>query len=146
MSGILKMSEAASIAMHGMVYLAGHPEGPVSVADIAHQLKSSEHHLSKVFQRMTRAGLLKSRMGRRGGFVLAKATGSITLLEVYEAIEGPLRIDSCLLARRVCGGKKCILGDLLKEVGKKTKNHLSKTKLSQLTGICKSAKRAGGKK
>jgi len=146
MSGILKMSEAVSLAMHGIVYLAENPEGPVSVADIAHQLNSSEHHLSKVFQRMTKAGLVKPRKGRRGGFVLARAAGSITLLEVYEAIEGPLRIDECLLNRRICGGKKCILGGLLKEVGKKTKRHLSKTRLSGLTGIYGSAGRGSRRK
>ena len=95
---------------------------------------------------MTKAGLVKSKMGRRGGFVLAKTAGSISLLKVYEAIEGPLKIDRCLLSRRVCVGKKCILGDLLKEVGEKTKNHLSKTRLSELTGMYKSAKRGGGKK
>ena len=146
MSGILKMGEAASLAMHGIAYVAEHPEGPVSVTRLASVLHSSGHHLSKVFQHLAKAGLVRSVRGPTGGFILARPASSITLLEVYEAIEGPLAIDKCLLSEPVCGGKKCILGKLLKKAGKEVKNHLSKTKLSKLTGLYKSAKDGHRKK
>ena len=134
MSSVIKFSEAASLAMHTMVMLAKHPESVLSTHEIATRLGVSEAHLSKVLQRLTRAGLVKSVRGPKGGFVPARPTTDITLLEVYESIEGPLTAKTCLLGRRVCGEGLCILGDLLGTVTEQVRTHLNGTKLSDVAG------------
>lgn len=131
MSNVLRISEAATLALHATVLLAASDQEPASTGEIAETLHASEAHLSKVLQRLTHAGLAKSVRGPKGGFVLAKPADAVSLLDVYEAIEGPLVETTCLLDPPICGGK-CILGGLLATVNKEVREHLSGTMLSQV--------------
>lgn len=141
MPTILNLSEAVSIAMHTMALLAAR-EGEVSSnRSIAETLRVSEAHLSKVLQRLHRLGLVSSVRGPKGGFVLGKPASRITLLHVYEAIEGPLRPATCLFRKALCDGKNCILGNCLRSAARGVKTHLSTTRLSDLVGIIRSIKK-----
>ena len=119
MACALKISEAASLAMHAMGLLAMEPDRSRSVRAIAGRLGLSEAHLSKVLQRLVKAGLLRSNRGPRGGFRLTREPEQISLLEVFEAIEGPVEPTDCLLSLPLCDGSGCILGKILVDV-----NHL----------------------
>jgi Rrf2 family protein len=133
MPNVLKISEAASIAMHTVLMLASHGGEVLSNSHIASQLKVSENHLAKVLQRLVKVGMVSSVRGPKGGFSLSKDIGDITLLDVYEAIDGPLEMDNCLLKRPICGGgKNCVLGSLLSSVNRDVRKQLSGTKLSEL--------------
>ena len=135
MDNILKISEAASLAMHSGVYLAVNKDEKVSTKEIANVLGASEHHLSKVLQRLTRACLVNSIRGPKGGFVLGKSPDEITLLDVYEAIEGSFPAGNCLLSTKICKGDKCILGRLLKDLNREVMDYLENTKLSDLVDV-----------
>ena len=80
-----------------MAVLASRPAGRVSAAELAATLKVSEAHLAKVMQRLGKAALVRSARGPKGGFQLPAGRSSVTLLDVYEAIDGPFRPDECLL-------------------------------------------------
>jgi len=135
-ANMLKVSEAASLAMHAAVLLAASNGQPRSTRKIANALNASEHHLAKVLQRLARAGLVVALRGPAGGFKLATAPGRITLLDVYEAIEGKLAGQPrCLFAQPVCSGKRCILGNLLRTVTAEVRRHLANTKLSELLDL-----------
>ena len=56
MSGIIQLSEAASLALHSMVLLAGDPEKSWLIRDIAVEVGASEAHLAKVVQRLSQSG------------------------------------------------------------------------------------------
>ena len=140
MASVLKVSDAASIGLHAMVLLAANGHRLLSNADIAAALGVSEAHLSKVLQRLTHAGLTESTRGPAGGFRLANRNGHTSLLAVYEAIEGPLKPNNCLLSTRICGGRNCIFGGLLKDLDKQVRSYLGKTKLSALTKAFRSRK------
>jgi len=135
MSGILRISDAASLAMHTMVLLADLTELPLSAREIASKLHASAAHLSKVLQRLGKARLVRSVRGPKGGFLLARAADEITLLEVYEVIEGPLVSARCLLGNPVCAGAGCILGGLLESVNRQVREYLSGATLSELTRV-----------
>ena len=135
MSSPFRMSEAASLALHAATFLAadsGRPSRPVAAREIAAALGASGAHLSKVLQRLAKAGLVTSTRGPAGGFRLARPASKITLLEVYEAIEGDLDAPDCLFGRAVCAGRGCICGDLLSEVHDRTRRRLAGTRLSEL--------------
>lgn len=132
MSNVLKISDAASLALHTMVLLAADPHKTLTTKDIAGVLKASEAHLAKVLQRLGRAGLVSSQRGPRGGFTLGRDSAQITLLAIYEAVEGPLEIPTCLLSKPVCGGH-CILGGLLSRLGGEVASYFGQTRLSDLT-------------
>ena len=131
---MLKLSEAASLALHTMVYLAGLPGRHVSVRQIAGELHVSEAHLSKVLQRLARERLVSSVRGPKGGFALNRRYDEISLLDIYESIEGPLRHAHCFRATSVCNGNGCIFGTLLGDVNTQVREYLSKTKLPELAG------------
>jgi len=135
---MLKLSEAASLALHTMVLLAGIPDKQVSAREIASKLDVSEAHLAKVLQRLARRGLLNSVRGPKGGFSLARSYLNISLLDVYESVEGPLANVRCCRTTRVCNNKECIFGDLLEDVNKQVRNYLAETKLPDLAGIVRS--------
>ena len=132
MPSVLKISEAASLALHTVVFLAAHPDQPESTRAIASILGVSEAHLSKVLQRLTRAGLVRSTRGPRGGFTLARSSEEMTLLEVYEVMEGALTQSQCLLSKPVCGERGCILGGLLIAIDQQVSDYLAQTKVFEL--------------
>ena len=135
MSNIIKISEAASMAIHAMVFLASESGRIVPSREIAGTLRSSEAHLSKVMQRLAKAGLVSSMRGPKGGFVLKRSAREISLLEVYEAIEGRLEETKCLLGQPICHGGRCIFGDLFKQVDQQTRKYLSRNMLSDLVSV-----------
>jgi len=134
MPSVLKISEAASMALHAVAYLAHSNDGPVATKTIAERLSCSEAHLSKVLQRLTKSGILSATRGPKGGFVLARDTGKITLLEVLETIDGRLSNEACLFESPVCNGEDCILGDLLSSVNERVKSYFEGTTVEQLNG------------
>lgn len=142
MDNILKISEAASMALHAIAFLADQPKEQVANKDIAAALQVSETHLSKVMQRLAKAGLVSSNRGPHGGFRLARAADQVTLLEVYEAIEGPLPSGYCLIGSPVCDGDKCILGHLLKDLNREVRSYLENTRLADVRNIFGKGKKA----
>ena len=80
-------------------------------------------------------GLVEATRGPKGGFRLAKPGSEISLLQVYEAIEGPLADTTCLLGEPICRGDKCILGGLLETVNRQVREYLASTTLADLTGV-----------
>lgn len=131
MSSVLKISEAVALGIHACVIIAK-AESRVSASEIAEMLKASEAHLAKVLQRLVRAGLILSNRGPKGGFTLAKASGDISLMEIYEAIDGEMPLRDCLFEKPACDGKNCSLYGLLNKVNSEVKNYFSKTSLSDL--------------
>ncbi len=130
---ILRISDASSLALHAMAFLANHgPEKTVSVKEISEFYKVSEAHLSKVIQRLSKQGLVLTHRGPKGGVELGRGADEITLAEVFEAIEGPLGDSKCLLGRDECLFDSCLLGGLLKSVNNEVKEYFSATTLQML--------------
>ncbi len=132
MQGTFRPSEAASLAIHAVMLLKIQEGTVLTVHDMAEQLQASEAHLSKVMQRLARARIVKSHRGPRGGFALAARKDDTTLLDVYEAIEGPFTTDHCLFESKVCLGDRCALGGMLERVNNEVKQYLASTRLSDL--------------
>jgi len=135
MSSVVKVSEAATLALHTTVFLAANPGERFSVKQMARAHDVSRAHLSKVLQRLAKVGLVNSTRGPKGGFVLACPADEITLLDVYEAVDGPLSPTICLFGSPICNGRGCIMGDLLKTVNEKTKAYLTQTTVLDVAGV-----------
>jgi Rrf2 family protein len=130
---LLRISEAATLGMHAMLCLAVNGgERPLSVKHLSGVLGVSEAHLGKVLQRLVRQGLLKSRRGPRGGFALRRLPEDIRLIDIYNAVSGPLPEGTCLLVAPVCAPNTCILGDVLEQVQKLVHTHFTNTTLAAM--------------
>lgn len=131
MKSILKISEAASLALHTMYFVAGIENGDlINTKDIADQLQVSEAHLRKVVQRLVKAGFIETFRGPKGGIKLAKNGENTTLMEIYEAIESPMTLSDCLLSERFCDIGQCMMSDLIVTINAKVVEYFSKTKIS----------------
>jgi Rrf2 family protein len=99
----MQLTRAADYAVRVMIHLAGlPPETRASRAELAVAAECPEQFLSKVLQSLTRAGLVLSHRGNTGGFELPNLHREATMLEVVEAIEGPMRLNICLNSDRAC--------------------------------------------
>jgi Rrf2 family protein len=129
MAGIINVSEAASIAFHTAFKLAAGGGALVRKEDLAGELEVSGDHLAKVIQRMARAGIVETLRGPKGGCRLTQAAAGMTLLEIYEAVEGPYRPLKCLLKRPLCDGNCCLLGGVLQRMSGELYEQLKNTTL-----------------
>jgi Rrf2 family protein len=88
----VKLSRASSYALHAVEYMAALGEDkPVASHHIAAARGIPERFLLKVLKPLVSARLLHSVKGPHGGYRLARPASKITLLEVLEAVEGPIR-------------------------------------------------------
>ena len=131
----LRISEASSLAMHALGYLANLESGPITIREIAARFEMSEAHLSKVLQRLVKVDLLRSVRGPKGGFVLTRPPEDVTLLEVFEAIEGPFEPSQCLLSASICDGETCVLGKIFVEANELIHSRLETTSLNQVGAV-----------
>ena len=132
MADIIKISDATALALHSMVHLAIDPEKQSTTAEIADIFEASKHHLAKVHQRLTKGGLIISTRGPSGGVGLAKDPVEITLLEIYEVMEGPMICHPCLFGKEVCPRADCVLGTLLPGLARQLRDYFEQTSLAQL--------------
>lgn len=126
---ILKISDAASIALHALVVLAKNHDKLISVKEIATSLDISANHLSKVMQRLTKAGYIESIKGFNGGFKLLVEPQKITFLEIYELFDGKLQDTNCLLSHKRCKDG-CVMGDLVSSITKQVKQKFEDVRVS----------------
>ena len=99
----MQLTRAADYAVRVMIHLAGLPPGTrVSRAELAEAAECPEQFLSKVLQNLTRAGLVISHRGNTGGFELPGTHLHASVLDIVEAIEGPLRLNVCMVSDTSC--------------------------------------------
>jgi Rrf2 family protein len=84
-------------AVRALSFLAGQPpEKIVSRADIEKSQDIPSFYLSKIMKDLVAGGLVRSHIGSKGGFTLAKLAASISIKDVYETVERPLVLMDCL--------------------------------------------------
>ena len=86
----MKMSRSVRYALISVEHIAKSDEEFVMALKVSKEYKIPLEYLSKIMQYLVKAGILKSKRGPRGGFSLAKKAEDISILDIYEAIEGTL--------------------------------------------------------
>lgn len=132
----MQITRAGEYGMLGLMALARRPMGEVVMLDvIASEEETPVSFLGKIFQSLTKAGLVRSARGSKGGFCLLKSPDEITVLEVIEAIEGKIAFQRCQEEKPDCthmGG--CALCGLFSEAQDKVKEVFARTTVAQLAG------------
>ncbi|NWF93124.1 MAG: RrF2 family transcriptional regulator [Syntrophaceae bacterium] len=99
----MQITRTEEYALRGLVFLARQPPEKVTlVSEISKEQKIPEAFLAKIFQRLSKAGLLRSIRGANGGFSLGRPANRITMKEVMEALEGPIGLSRCLVREGEC--------------------------------------------
>lgn len=129
----MKLTRASSYALHAMAYMAGQkkPDNPVASHKIAEAKDIPDRFLLKVLKPLVDAGVLTSVKGPHGGYKLARGASDITMLEILEAVDGPIRGHAPTRSESNGNfGKRLDL--VCVETADTVKKHLSKVKLSDL--------------
>ena len=121
-------------AFHALAALAGRKGfAPASAHWLAERAGVAEPFLRKLLQRLSRAGVVESALGARGGFRLARRPERISVLEVLEAVQGRLAINRCFLGRRNCPRRRtCRISGRLTGIQKQLTAFFKSVKLADL--------------
>lgn len=99
----MELTRKGDYAIRGIIYLASQPPNKISLlSEIASEVDVPQTFLAKIFQQFSKTGIVKSFRGTGGGFLLAGPPESITLLQVVEAVEGPILPNRCVLKKGEC--------------------------------------------
>lgn len=99
----MEITKAADYGLRAMYRLGQSPMNVSAlIGDIAKEMNIPAQFLHKVMPRLVKAGLVRSRRGARGGYRLAKQPNEITLLQIVQAIDGPIYINRCLFDHDDC--------------------------------------------
>ncbi|MGE5221185.1 MAG: RrF2 family transcriptional regulator [Omnitrophica WOR_2 bacterium] len=103
----MQITRQADYALRAVIYLSRlGPEERAATSQIAQEQKIPPSFLAKIVSQLSVAGLLQTSRGARGGVSLARSPEEITVLDVVEAIDGPILLNECV----ACGGV-CAFGD-----------------------------------
>ena len=133
---MMELTRKGEYAIRGIVYLATRPGDQVCLlSDIAAAVDVPPTFLAKIFQQFSKIGLVKSYRGTGGGFVLGRSPDKITLLEVVEAVEGPIIPNRCVTGESECGRTNtCNVHPVWISVQDQVRNILVKVTLKDLAG------------
>ncbi len=102
----MQITRTADVGVRVMTHLAMQPYGArMTVAELADQSDAPVPFTSRILQRLVGARLVVSHRGCAGGFELGRAAGSISLLDIVAALDGPLCLNTCLPGGAGCGRK-----------------------------------------
>lgn len=98
----MQVTRETDYAVRCVLYLSERSGEVVMVPDIARAKDIPRSFLAKILQKLTKAKIVRSYRGIRGGFMLARKPVDISLLDVIKAIEGPLAMNRCVVDRKSC--------------------------------------------
>jgi len=131
----MRFTRASLYALHAVAYMATQDgEEPTPSHVIADKRSISERFLLKVLKPLVSAQVLASVKGPNGGYRLAKPANEITMLEVLEAVDGPIRGLAPLSGEKKNGNLNTRLESICKESADQIRKHLGSVKISQLVG------------
>jgi Rrf2 family protein len=92
----LQISRRTEYGLRAMVYLASKPQSAVvPFREIAVRMDVPQDFLAKILKKLVKERLAVSSRGAHGGYSLGRPAGDISMLEVIEAVEGPVQVNLC---------------------------------------------------
>jgi len=122
-----------SLALHASA--GGEGSGPTAVRDIAERTGLPQPYLEQILLALKGAGLVRSKRGVGGGYVLARSPEEITLSQIVSAVDGPIVAGDFGLPHEngACDHEgQCVLLDVWADVGQHMRTHLDSFTLADM--------------
>ena len=129
---MFRLSKRSDYGLIALKHLAQHADESASARQIAAQYHIPAELLAKVLQRLARKGLLVSQQGMNGGYVLARDPSLISIVQVVEALEGPISITPCERGEECQTLQTCSVRDPLFQIKAKVVQVLGDTSIYEL--------------
>jgi Rrf2 family protein len=129
----MQITRQADYAVRAVLYLSKlGPEQRAATSQIALEQQIPPSFLAKIVSQLSVAGLLQTSRGARGGVSLARSPEQISLLEVVEAIDGPILLNECVSGNGACVfGSDCDMKDVWCEAQAELVNRLKATSFAR---------------
>lgn len=132
----MQITRQADYAVRAIMYLAQlGPDEKAATSQIAEEQEIPLSFLAKIIAQLSVAGLLQTMRGARGGVVLARPPEEITLLEVVEAIDGPISLNECVNGSHDCPLNACLMRQVWKEAQADLVQRLKATTFGQYARV-----------
>ena len=130
----MQITRQADYAVRAVVYLAERGPGkPIATAEIARQQHIPSTFLAKIVPQLAAAGIVNTLRGAHGGIRLGRPAENISLLEIVETIDGPIRLNECLSDPGLCPlGENCAVHQAWCQVQASLVDQLGHTNMAQL--------------
>lgn len=130
----MQITRQADYAVRAMIYLAKlGPDQRAATSQIAQEKKIPPSFLAKIVSQLSVAGLLQTSRGAHGGVSLAKDPEDISLLDVVEAIDGPILLNDCVAEHNSCSfGGECPIKPIWCDAQNELVTRLKGTNFAQL--------------
>lgn len=125
-------SQTSEYALRSVVWLASHSDRPQTVQQIARATQIPSNYLAKVMNSLRRTGLVESRRGFGGGYILVHTDNELTVLDVVNTVDPIQRIKQCPLGLKLHGLSLCPLHQRLDAAIELIEKAFAKTKISDL--------------
>ncbi|NJD55476.1 MAG: Rrf2 family transcriptional regulator [Nitrospirae bacterium] len=99
----MQITRETDYAIRCVLYLTSRTDRVIMVDEIAREMATPKSFLSKILQKLVKADIARSFRGVKGGFQLNREPRDITLLDVIEAVEGAIALNTCVLDTSACG-------------------------------------------
>ncbi len=136
MSLPVSIPESVSLAVHAMARLATGGFKAVKLNDLLIKPGSADH-LSKVMQKLTRTGMVKSRKGRGGGFTLGVKASDIRLMDIWIALEGTFETSLCPYMGNGCTLSVCLFGTIGSDASQLIREYFTNTTVEDIGKLLK---------
>ena len=93
---MIKLSRMADYAVVLMTQLAREPEALRTAAELSQSCGLPQPTVSKILKQLAQAELLVSYRGAKGGYLLARTAGGISMADVIGAVDGPIALTDCI--------------------------------------------------
>jgi len=129
----MQITRQADYALRAMLYLAQlEPAQRAATSQIAEVQHIPPSFLAKIISQLSIAGLIHTSRGARGGVSMARSPEEISILEVVEAIDGPISLNECTHSSSACPfGETCPLRPLWCETQSELVDRLRSTNFAQ---------------
>ena len=130
----MQITRQADYAIRAVRYLAKQgTNGRSATSTVAREMKIPPSFLAKIISQLSIAGLLHTSRGARGGVTLAREPGQISMLDVVEAIDGPILLNECVGDPANCDfSQDCLAHPIWVEVQDSLVKRLRETTFDQL--------------
>lgn len=129
----MKVRKSVAYALHALLYMVRHStQLPATTATIAKAEGIPSDYLAKIFQQLVKTRFVKAVKSKNRGYVFARPPEEISLLELFEAVEGSPLFDDCFLRHCECGGTKenCCIFSAWVNATKRVKEILEETSVA----------------
>lgn len=129
----MQITRETDYAIRCVYYLSGKTGNVTMVDEISREMSIPKSFLAKILQKLSKAAIVKSYRGVKGGFEIAKDPKGISLLDVIEAVQGPVAMNICAIDDAYCGfSSTCTIHPVWIEVRKEVEKLLREKNFSAL--------------